>query len=64
MAGQNVQANLINERGDNSKKTDLKSEDEILDKIAKTPTEIELKDDKGTFLKHDIGSQSSYLLNL
>ena len=46
MAGQHVQANLINEKGDNSKKTDLKSEDEILDKIAQTPTEIKLKDDK------------------
>ena len=44
--GQHVQANLINEKGDNSKKTDLKSEDEILDKIAQTPTEIKLKDDK------------------
>ena len=46
MAGQHVQANLINEKGDNSKKTDLKSEDEILDKIAQTPTEIKLKDGK------------------
>ena len=46
MDGQHVQANLINEKGDNSKKTNLKSEDEILDKIAQTPTEIKLKDDK------------------
>ena len=46
MDGQHVQANLINEKGDNSKKTDLKSEDEILDKIAQTPTEIKVKDDK------------------
>ena len=46
LAGQNVRANLINEKGDNSEETDLKSEDEILDKIAQTPTEMKLKDDE------------------